>query len=62
MVSKLKSKLGRVLGLNCCSSELHKQPGERDSPVPAKARELDQAYYRPDPGGFVGGRDHSALD
>ena len=31
-------KLGRVFDLNCCSSELHKQPGERDNPVPAKAR------------------------
>ena len=26
-------KLGRVFDLNCCSSELHKQPGERDNPV-----------------------------
>ena len=41
-------KLGRVFDLNCCSSELHKQPGERDNPVPAK---LDQAYNR---GGWEG--------
>jgi hypothetical protein len=34
------SKLGRVFDLNCCSSELHKQPGERDNPVPAKARPM----------------------
>ena len=28
-----------MFDLNCCSSELHKQPGERDNPVrPAKAR------------------------
>ena len=48
-------KLGRVFDLNCCSSELHKQPGERDNPVPAKAVKLDQAHIA------VGGREHISL-
>ena len=49
-----------MFDLNCCSSELHRlihrQPGERDNPVPAKARPGLQSRTI-----AVGGRDHSTA-
>ena len=36
--SAIGRKLGRAFDLNCKFIKLHKQPGERDNPVPAKAR------------------------
>ena len=49
-------KLGRVFDLNCCSSELHKQPGERDNQATTRSLlKLDQAHIA------VGGREHISL-